>query len=897
MQDPCQRSRVYVVVMVTPGNNHDPVFNAPDSISIPETTSNGDDIAVVTATDADLGTSGEIVYSIINGNGNGSEVFDIDSVSGIISVAQSQFLNQSDPAIPRFELTIQAADGGSPQRSATAVQVIDVTDVNEAPYFITPCALNNTCAFYVSEGAGIGEGIGVVMATDVDPGTNGMLTYSITTISVNLFDVTCNGTIVVNGNLDYDTGETSFLIEVVVRDGGNPSLSTTTEVTIDITDINDTPPTINAASPVDLLESATGLVATVVSNDPDTVGGPTTFTLTGSPLFEIDCSSGEITLTGSLDYETQTRHNVTVTAKDGGGLSSCADIVFNVIDENDNSPIFFGEPYSFSLVEEQVMEDFGGVFANDSDSGLNAQIKYSLRPTSNLFTINEQSGRLSADRLDREDVDFHSLTVVATDCGNPSRSSTSTIRITVTDINDNPPTFRQQTYRLELREDVGTPLNVLIITATDRDAPGTDNSRIAYTVLPNGGFFEVDANSGQLNLVQELDYETNQRHNITVVATDHGQPALNGSTVVIVTVIDVNDNVPTITSNLSVNISELTQPGTPIVQFTAEDVDGNSVLTYSIVEGNGEGLFTVNSSTGLVALQSMLDYETQQLHELNISVSDQGGGESFGVLTVNVINENDNTPVISVVSSFNVSEEEPVSTSLFTANASDADLDPFGTVTLTISSQPISGVLDIDDNGLVTIAEVINRESLPRNSNDQLIVTIEASDGQRSSTATVTINVLDINDNSPIIVDHDTALDFQEEQMAGTTLTALSANDDDINLNADIRYSITNQASLPFTIDSVSGQITSTRKLDREDGDESFTLEVVASDLGTPSRNATTVISVRVVDINDNPPTFNNTLHQISISENTTVGTLVVQLQAQDPDQGSLMDWSVVMCY
>ena len=897
MQDPCQRSRVYVVVMVTPGNNHDPVFNAPDSISIPETTSNGDDIAVVTATDADLGTSGEIVYSIINGNGNGSEVFDIDSVSGIISVAQSQFLNQSDPAIPRFELTIQAADGGSPQRSATAVQVIDVTDVNEAPYFITPCALNNTCAFYVSEGAGIGEGIGVVMATDVDPGTNGMLTYSITTISVNLFDVTCNGTIVVNGNLDYDTGETSFLIEVVVRDGGNPSFSTTTEVTIDITDINDTPPTINAASPVDLLESATGLVATVVSNDPDTVGGPTTFTLTGSPLFEIDCSSGEITLTGSLDYETQTRHNVTVTAKDGGGLSSCADIVFNVIDENDNSPIFFGEPYSFSLVEEQVMEDFGGVFANDSDSGLNAQIKYSLRQTSNLFTINEQSGRLSADRLDREDVDFHSLTVVATDCGNPSRSSTSTIRITVTDINDNPPTFRQQTYRLELREDVGTPLNVLIITATDRDAPGTDNSRIAYTVLPNGGFFEVDANSGQLNLVQELDYETNQRHNITVVATDHGQPALNGSTVVIVTVIDVNDNVPTITSNLSVNISELTQPGTPIVQFTAEDVDGNSVLTYSIVEGNGEGLFTMNSSTGLVALQSMLDYETQQLHELNISVSDQGGGESFGVLTVNVINENDNTPVISVVSSFNVSEEEPVSTSLFTANASDADLDPFGTVTLTISSQPISGVLDIDDNGLVTIAEVINRESLPRNSNDQLIVTIEASDGQRSSTATVTINVLDINDNSPIIVDHDTALDFQEEQMAGTTLTALSANDDDINLNADIRYSITNQASLPFTIDSVSGQITSTRKLDREDGDESFTLEVVASDLGTPSRNATTVISVRVVDINDNPPTFNNTLHQISISENTTVGTLVVQLQAQDPDQGSLMDWSVVMCY
>ena len=888
MQDPCQRSRVYVVVMVTPGNNHDPVFNTLAPISIPETTSNGDDIVVVTATDDDPGTSGEIVYSIINGNGNG--VFDIDPISGTISVSQSQFLNQSDPAIPRFQLTLQAADGGSPQRNATAVQVIDVTDVNEAPFFTTPCALNNTCAFSISEGAGMGESIGVVMATDVDPGTNGMLTYLITTTSVNLFHVTSNGTIVVNGNLDYDTGETSFLIEVVVRDGGNPSLSTTTEVSIDITDINDTPPTINARSPVDLLESATGLVATVVSDDPDTVGGPTTFTLTGSSLFAIDCHSGEITLTGPLDYETQTRHSVTVTAEDDGGLSSSADIVFNVIDENDNSPIFFGEPYIFSLVEEQVMEDFGGVFANDSDSGTNAQIKYSLRPTSNLFNINEQSGRLSADRLDREDVDFHSLTVVATDCGNPSRSSTSTIRITVTDINDNQPTFQQQTHRLELREDVAVPRDVLIVMATDRDAPGTDNSRIAYTVLPNEGFFEVDTNSGQLRLVQELDYETNQRHNVTVIATDQGQPALSGSTVVLVTVIDVNDNVPTITSNLSVNISELTQPGTPIAQFMAEDEDGNSVLRYSIADDNGEGLFTVNSSTGLVTLLSMLDYEIQQTHELNISVNDQGGGESFGALRVNVINENDNTPVISVVTSFNVSEEEPVSTSLFTANVSDADLDPFGTVTLLIFSQPIPGVLDIDNNGLVTIADVIDRESLPPNSNDQFIVTIEASDGQKSSTATVIINVLDINDNDPIFVNHSTSMGFQEEQMTGTTLTMLSANDADIQLNGDIRYSITNQTNLPFTIDSVSGAVTSTRKLDRESGDDWFTLEVVASDRGTPSRNATTVISVRVVDINDNPPTFNNTLHQISISENTTLGAIVVQLQAQDADQGSLLD-------
>jgi protocadherin Fat 4 len=886
-QDMCQRSRAYVVIMVTAGNDNTPVFQPLTPVSIPETTPNDVSVAVVTATDADAGTSGQVTYSIESGNTN--SVFNIHEDSGVISVSQNQFLNRSMYQA-QYMLGIVARDGGDPQQSAMATQTVNVQDVNEPPFFTTPCARNSTCVYMVSEGASPTDVIGDVMADDVDPGTNGEVTYSITRSSgsIGLFNVNNEGRIIVGQELNFDGEETTFLVEITVRDGGNPSLSAVTEVTIEITDVNDNPPTITVTSPVSILESATGLVATVVADDPDTVGGPIQFSLTGSSLFRIDISSGEITLTGPLDYETQTQHTVTVTATDGGGMSSSAVIVFNVIDENDNSPIFYGNPYQFMLTEEQVLTDFGSVFANDSDSGSNAQIKYSIQTSSTPFTVDQQSGSLSSSALDRESTDFHDLIVVATDCGTPPRSSQAVVRVTVLDINDNPPTFQRSTYHREYREDISVPRDVVVVMATDRDQPNTDNSRFVYSVSPSNNFFDVDQTTGQVRLVLPLDYEAQQVHNVTIVATDMGQPPMNGSAVVIVTVLDVNDNIPSIVDSLTVNISELAQPGTRIAQFTATDVDANSVLTYSIVSGNDDNLFTVNTTSGLVSLLTMLDYETQQMHRLNVSVKDQGGQGAFGTLVVNVINENDNTPEISAVATFDVDEETPVSTSLFTVTASDADLPPYNSITFSISSSPLAGAFSISDDGNVTIATVIDRENLRRlNPNDEITVVIVASDGELSSMATVTIRVQDINDNPPIFTVHSSSLEFNEEQMSGTTLTTLTATDADIGLNAQVVYSIQGDSGLPFVIGNTSGVVMATRPLDREAGDVQFMFSVVAMDRGSPSLSAITNITVQVVDINDNRPLFNQTLHQVTIPENTPTGQTVVRLFAEDADQGS----------
>ena len=889
-----------MVIYVSPGNVNDPVFEPTTPATVREDAANGLVVATVAATDQDAGTSGEIRYSLMSGNTNGA--FEIDALSGSISVGSSQFLNVTNYT-DMYSLTVAATDLGTSPRSATTVQSVRVLDVNEPPFFTSPCVFESSCSFSVPENADVSSSVGMLMARDIDIGSNAELAFSITRVipSGMIFAITNSGELTVDGPLDRETVP-DYSVEVEVRDGGSPSLSAVATVRVTVTDVNDNAPVIRADSPIDVRESTPvgTTITTVRANDPDSgMGGEVTFRLGPTPTFNINMMSGEISLAESLDYETEPReYSVVVIATDGGGLSSNETILVRVVDVNDNRPIFDEAEYTFS-VAENLLGDVGTVRATDRDSGTNGEVRYSLQSRDTpQFQVDGISGAISTiQELDREMDDSFTLVVEARDGGTPALSSRVRVRVSVTDVNDNAPEFMRNLYEVSVREDVTVPHDLTVVMATDADAPQTNNSRIEYSISSgdDSNTFEVDPNTGTFRVVKGLDFEQVSIYNVTVMATDFGSPRrLSSMATVRVTVTDVNDNVPMISSNFTVNVSESDPAGTPVAQFTASDMDAGATLVYSILEGNDNMLFAIDNSTGLVTLASMLDYEVQIQHILTISVRDQSDQESFGFLTVNVINENDNSPILQAPVNTTLNEEVPQDTLVFSVTATDADDGEFGVVSFRVTSRPIAGVFAISASGEVTVAGRIDREALTQiTSDDIIIVTVEAQDGGApplTASRDVRVLILDINDNDPTLDQEVYEASFLEEQPAGTSLSIqVTAADPDLGLNGEVVFSISSDSvgtSVPFTIDATTGQISSTRRLDRETGNPMYQFNVTASDRGTPNRTSESVVMVTVTDLNDNSPVFDQALFNATIVENTVPGYNITTVSATDADQG-----------
>ena len=894
--DICQRGRAYVVIFVSPGNMHDPVFEATTPATVREDAANGVFVATVTATDMDAGTSGEIVYSLVGGNTN--DAFEVDPMTGSIFVSNTEFLNASQ-FDRMFSLMVSATDQGATPRSATTLQTVEVLDVNEAPYFTSPCVYESSCTFTVLENSI--SSLGAVNATDSDIGSNSVLSFSVAVITppgvANPFTISNVGQLSVVSALDHETVP-EYSVEVTVSDGGTPSLSAMASVTITVADVNDNHPEIIAASPIDVLElTPVGTVITTVrATDPDSgVGGVVTFRLVSNTTFNIAPDSGQISLAESLDYEMEPREYVVdVVATDGGGLSSNASILVRVLDENDNRPIFSMDKYTFAM-EENLLGSVGNVSATDQDSGTNGLITYHLLTASPQFQVDPSSGEITTiQELDREQRDSFNFVVEARDGGSPRMSSRVSVCVTVSDVNDVAPAFRNTYEDISVREDVDVPSELLVVTATDGDSPGTNNSRVEYSISSGNSdnTFEVDPSTGAFRVINELDFEQRNLYTVTVTATDFGSPMrLSGSTTVRVTVIDVNDNVPMITSNFTVNVSEQSPPGSRLAQFTASDMDTGATLTYSIAGGNEDMLFSIDNSTGLVTLVAMLDYEQQTQHTLTVSVRDQSNQESFGFLTVNVINENDNRPIIQAPSDVTLEEETIQGVSAFSVIATDGDDGEFGEVTLSLTSRPVGDVFVINATGQVTVAARIDREALSQiTSDDTIIVTVQAQDGGMPSfgaSQEVRVRILDINDNNPAFDTDRYEASHLEEQPAGTPLSIqISASDPDLGLNGEVVFSISSNNSVPFAINSSTGAVTSTRRLDRETGSSTYQFKVIASDRGTPNRTSESIVMVTVTDLNDNSPVFSQAQFNTSIVENTTPGYNVTSVTATDADQG-----------
>ncbi|XP_064581319.1 protocadherin gamma-A10-like [Zonotrichia leucophrys gambelii] len=444
-------------------------------------------------------------------------------------------------------------------------------------------------------------------------------------------------------------------------------------IEVEITDINDNPPSFREAEK-DLRLSETTAPGSrfplAEAHDPDSGRNSLqSYELSGDEHFSLAVQAGpggdqrpELVLAKALDREEAAFHELVLRAMDGGdpARTGTARIRVTVVDANDNAPVFSQAEYTVRVPEDvPVGSVLVAVTATDSDEGLNGQVKYRFHKISDraseLFNLDSETGEITVkDDLDFEEISSHELEVQAHDGG--ELSDTAKVVITVTDVNDNVPKISVRSALNEISEDAPPETVVALLHVQDRDSGANGEVRCS---LDKDVPFRLEKSYEDYYRVvtaRELDREQVSEYNVTVRAADGGSPSLQSSAVLALRVLDVNDNAPVFAEErYSARLAENNAAGALVLTVRATDADWgqNARVRYRLAEGRVRGAplssyVSVQAETGALYALRSLDYE--QLRELQLCVRAEDGGapalSSNVSVRLQIVDENDNAPQV-----------------------------------------------------------------------------------------------------------------------------------------------------------------------------------------------------------------------------------------------------------
>ncbi|XP_074026257.1 protocadherin-like wing polarity protein stan isoform X2 [Leptinotarsa decemlineata] len=662
-------SSATIVIHILDDNDNYPQFSERTyTVTLNEDINYNDNsvVAHIKATDADEGVNAAIRYAIISGNTQSQ--FSIDSLTGDVSLVKPLDYE----TFQNYRLVIRAQDGGSPARSNTTQLLINVKDVNDnAPRFYTSLFQES-----VLENVPVGYSIVKVQAYDADEGPNADIKYTLSqrdatgrsTEDLPLSVDSHSGWVYTTKELDREH-QPKFMFQVIATDQGVPPQSASASIVITVQDVNDNDPVFEPKiyeSVVAEDDTPGTPVATVTAVDPDEDSRLHYEISNGNTRgrFAITSQNGHglITIAQPLDYKQEKRYILTVKAADSGGRFDTATVYINITDANNFAPVFENAPYSSSVFEDAAVgTTVLVVSATDNDVGLNAQITYSLGDDLNdmgkdsSFSVNPQTGAIVTTKLlDRETVSGYLLTVTAKDGGSPPLSDTTDVEITVTDVNDNYPVFKQPSYSGSVPEDALVGTSVVQVSATDADV-GL-NGRIHYSLsekdLEDGSFL-IDPMSGVIRTNKGLDRESVAFYELEAYAIDRGSPTLSSSVPVTIKIEDVNDSPPAFDSDkIVLYIPENSPIGSTVGEIYAKDPDEgvNAIVQYSIIGGEDSQSFSLITRPGSekAELLSMveLDYESPKKRFDLVVRAASPPLRSDAHVEVIVTDVNDNAPIL-----------------------------------------------------------------------------------------------------------------------------------------------------------------------------------------------------------------------------------------------------------
>ncbi|XP_030375900.1 cadherin-87A [Scaptodrosophila lebanonensis] len=886
--NPKLSSTATITVTVLDANDNKPSFEQESyTASISEAALPGQYITTITAKDVDSGNYGDagIRYSL---SGTGAELFHVNEQTGVITLADCHALTSNRQKLQRRRRDLN-------EYYSDALEMLAETDRPVPPpsnkanldsrglISVGPLEINTEPTVqYTLITQAHSEAPSSAFANDNSNGNGNANSKHPADDASPLAPKTC---------LDYETETTYFLSYKATDDNGQGQTSVVS-LRISVRDANDSPPICESPlyrASVDEGAHVFDSPLVVKARDADTMSS-INYRIVGTPqidgIFQIDKQTGQITIrpNASLDVTNLKSDQLifVVEANDGLFTANCG-VNITVRDVNNHAPHFQQQKYS-AVVEEnsEIGTSVEKLHATDLDTGKNAELKYRIQQGSfDDFRIDERTGEVFVSRkLDYDRRNTYQLEVQASDLGTPSLTGTATLTINVQNSNDKDPYFVPATQHAEVRADAPVGQVVYTLIALDPDVATHNALEFAATEItaidkegkevPHSEHFKeffTIARNGKVLVNKSLDRNLFAVMRINVLVTDSTAPNVQqGRGLLIIQIIDVNDKPPKFNAPWSpeqpiikLQMVEEQPVGSILGTLQASDED-SSIGEFNI---SANDYFAINHTSGVITTTSRIDYEKVKEVKFVATVSDTGvpALTATADIVVDIINLNDNEPHFTQPEyHFNITENSPRGTVAGKVEAFDGDVGAFGELTYSLIGEN-NKYFTIDaytGNIMVANESILDREQVT-----QLTLTAVAQDKapatvQKSATATIYINILDVNDNAPVFTRavYNSTVAENAAYQPPAALLQVQATDLDEGLYGDVRYIITagNEGAL-FKLDAQTGIVYPAQSLDGKKG--VYELTISARDTqgsGTMESIAKAVITVR--GVNQHRPEF-----------------------------------------